>query len=534
MQDLGFLEGFEKRMQIMAAIDSIVNRYNRNMDMERLFERGHLDNVIFSVLVFIMERTLSEDEECTMDSISTFLREIIPAYHPDFPAENLRPLAEYIIKDILQNGGEARYYPVMKYGEGLSPIRIRLIDDKLKDSENGYTITYQLTNQGYDLLFRTKEVEEEISFTIEELKLRELIKRKNYKKAISQSANLRQMIRQKRNDISQFIQKIRENIYEVDIREYENLVSSTYALLEEEYGTMNEIRDMIVLSEQRLQEEERARGQLDEEMKKARREIAIIRRNIIDTIDEQKQVILERHSLAQIYKEMIEDSFALSLARVYNFEQEILVPLEKCGEETIPRLWQLLNPLFKPSMDKNLSLLPLYDRQARIRNEEETAEGVAMEELQEDREWLEINRINEAQVALVQALLKMAGNKGSSFRFSEFYAYLQSQEDLFTQVVQGELLFKSMLKLYDLNSIDILAWQKGHDEVVANATGELDLNYCLHRIEFEQPDMYGVSRIQIKKPDEEMMEEDVAYTCNDELCSRHILISDFLIEVDII
>ena len=32
--------------------------------------------------------------------------------------------------------------------------------------------TYQLTDQGYDLLFRTKEVEQEISFTIEELKLR--------------------------------------------------------------------------------------------------------------------------------------------------------------------------------------------------------------------------------------------------------------------------------------------------------------------------------------------------------------------------
>jgi hypothetical protein len=320
----------------------------------------------------------------------------------------------------------------------------------------------------------------------------------------------------------------------VDIREYENLVSSTYALLEEEYGTMNEIRDMIALSEQRLQEEERARGQLDEEMKKARRDIAIIRRNIIDTIDEQKQVILERHSLAQIYKEMIEDSFALSLARVYNFEQEILVPLEKCREETILRLWQLLNPLLKPSLDKNLSLLPLYDRQARIRNEDDTPEGVTLEELQEDQEWMEINRINEAQVALVHALLKMAGSKGSSFRFSDFYAYLESQEELFTQVVQGELLFKSMLKLYDLKSIDILAWQKEHDEVVANATGELDLNYCLHRIAFEQPDMYGVSRIHITKPDEEMMEEDVSYTCNGAVYSRHILISNFLIEVDMV
>ena len=113
-----------------------------------------------------------------------------------------------------------------------------------------------------------------------------------------------------------------------------------------------------------------------------------------------------------------------------------------------------------------------------------------------------------------------------------FYKYLQNQQDVFNQVVQGELLFKSMLKLYDLNSIDILAWQKSRDEVVANATGELDLNYCLHRIEFEQPDMYGVRSMEIKKPDEEMFEDDLSYSLNDAVFSRHILISDFLIEVD--
>ena len=99
---------------------------------------------------------------------------------------------------------------MMRYGQGLVPVRIRLIDDKLKEGEQGYVTTYQLTDQGYDLLFRTKEVEQEISFTIEELKLRRLIRRKNYKKAIGQSANLVQMIRQKKNDIGQFIRKIRK------------------------------------------------------------------------------------------------------------------------------------------------------------------------------------------------------------------------------------------------------------------------------------------------------------------------------------
>lgn len=533
MNEADFLEGFEKRMQILAAIDSIVNRYNRNMDLEKLFERAQLDNIIFSVLVYIMERTLSEDEECTLDSISAFLGGILPEYGLDFPAATTRKLSEYIIKDILQNGGEVRYYPVMKYGEGLSSVRIRLIDDKLKDSDQGYMVSYQLTNQGYDLLFRTKEVEQEISFTIEELKLRELIKRKNYKKAINQSANLRQMIRQKRNDISQFIQRIRENIYDVDIHEFEKLVGSTYALLEEEYGIMNEINDMIILSEQRLQEEESNRGSLDEQMKKARREIGIIRRNIVSTIEEQKRVILERHSLSRIYKAMIEDSFSLSLSKVYDFEQEILVPLERCSEAKIGQLWELLNPLFKPNPDKSLNLLSLYDRQARIRPEDDVPEGVPIEKLREDQELSRIKKINNAHIELIRALLELAVARGSSFRFSELYTDLQSRPDIFVQVVEDDQLFKSMLKLYDLNIIDITSWQVQHEEVVANATGELDVNLCLCHIEYERPDMYGVKKIAIKKPDDKLFEDDLSYTDNDAIFSRHIVISDFLIEVDI-
>ncbi|MDR3541464.1 MAG: hypothetical protein P4L69_10935 [Desulfosporosinus sp.] len=270
MAKFEFLEGFEQRMKLVAAIDSIINRTNRKMEFEKLFESGQLDNIIFSVLVFIMEKTLTEDEDCTMESIASFVAQIIPEYSLHLTAEVLRKLTEYIIKDILQNGGEARYFPVMKYGQGMEQLRIRLIDDKLIDDQRGYVLNYQLTDQGYDLLFRTKEVEQEISFTIEELKLRELIKRKNYKKAIGQSANLVQMIRQKKNDIKQFVQKVRENIYDVNIEEFERLVSSTYTLLEEEYSMMNEIRGMIVLSEERLKEEEDTRGALDEQMTKAR------------------------------------------------------------------------------------------------------------------------------------------------------------------------------------------------------------------------------------------------------------------------
>ena len=530
LQGMEFLDGFEQRMHIVAAIDSVVNRGNRNMEIERLFEVGQLDNIIFSVLVFIMERTLAEDEECTIDSISAFVARIIPAFGLNFPLETVRRITEYIIKDILQNGGEPRYYPVMSYGRGMDEIRIRLIDDKLREGTRGYVVTYQLTDQGYDLLFRTKEVEQEISFTIEELKLRELIRRKNYKKAIRQSSSLVQMVRQKKNDIGQFIQKIRENIYDVDISEFESLVGSTYTLLQEEYEIMGEIRDMIALSEGRLREEESSRGVLDEEMKKARSEIDAIRRNINTTINEQKELILERYSLTDIYKETIADSFSLSLARYYDFEQEILIRLERCDESIIPSLWKLLNPLFRPNPERNLNILSLFERQTRLRQDEETVEGVAVPELDEDHEQQKIKQINEANTAFIHSILAFASGKRAGFRFRELFAYLKEQ-DVFDLLIDGDLVFKSMLKLYDLSVIDIKAWKTQHDEVVANATGELDVPYCLYCIEAKQPDLYGVERIEIQKPDQGLFKDELSFRQGDALFSRCISISDFLIEV---
>jgi hypothetical protein len=530
-RNFDFLEGFEKRMEIVAAVDSIVNRGNRNMELERLFEPGQLDNIILSVLVFIMERTLAEDEECTLDSITAFMTGIMPGYGLDLPWETLRRVAEYVIRDILQNGGEARYYPVMKYGAGMVQTRIRLIDDRLRESDRGYVTDYQLTDQGYDLLFRTKEVDQEISFTIEELKLRELIRRKNYRKAIGQSSNLLQMVRQKQNDMRQFLQKIRGNIYEVDIGEFERLVDSTYTLLEEEYGLMNEIRGMILLSEERLQAEEETRGSLDEEMKRARSEIAVIRRNINSTISEQKNLILERHNLSRIYRETIADSFSLSLSRNFDFEQEILAPLERCDEALVPFLWKLLNPLFRPNPDKNLNLLSLYERQSRLRQEEEDAGGVPIEQLGEDGELQRIRQLNDVNTELIRSLLEYAAGNRTGFRFSDWFTHLQAREDVFNRLLGDDLIFKSMLKLYDLHLIDIAAWQARHDDLVANATGELDVGFCLYRIEYDRPDLYGIRSLEIWKPDESLLETEIQFHQGDAGLSKRVAISDFLIEV---
>ena len=43
-----------------------------------------LDNVFFSLLVYIMERTLNENDDCTIEKMAGFLDDTLPAYGKDF------------------------------------------------------------------------------------------------------------------------------------------------------------------------------------------------------------------------------------------------------------------------------------------------------------------------------------------------------------------------------------------------------------------------------------------------------------------
>ena len=490
-----FLEAFEKRMQIVAVVDSIVNRRNRNMELEKVFAQGQLENLVFSVLVYIMDRTLSEDEECTAESITDFIRTILPSnYNINPSAEMYKIIAEYIVKNILQNDGVPLYYPVMSYVQCKSTqLRIKLIDDKVMEVDGKYRISYVLTDQGYDFLFRTKEVEQEINFTIEELKLRELIKRKNYKKALQQSNNLIQMVRQKKKDLRQFIDQIRENIYSVDVGKYEELINSTYELLQEEYGVLNDIKIMITLSENRLREELSIKGMLDKDMEKAEREISMISGNITTTLKEQRDLILDRHYLSSIYLDTIKDAFLYTMEKRYDFEEEVIKRMEGCPEHVIQRFWQLLNPIFMPEAYRNLNILNLYERQGSLKNDEsEEVVGIELEELAVDSEKKRIEQTNKIYIGIIRELLQYTLDRGGKTRFSSFIQHLQEDASIFERVTGNRLLFTTVLKLYDLDTVNVVKWLQEQEEIIENATGEFDLAYCLCKIAEESSNIFGI------------------------------------------
>lgn len=526
-----FLEGFNKRMQISAASDSVINRKNRNMDIENRFTQGDIENILFSVLVFIMEKTLSEESDCTIQSISEFLDVILPFYNnPDI--DTMR-LAEYLVKDILQNGGEPRFYNIMDYSTGKREYRVKLIDDKVLYTEKGYKVKYMLTDQGYDFLFRTKEVEDEISFTIEELKLKELIKRKNYRKAVSQSRSLVQMVRQKKSELMRFLEKLRENIYSVDIGEYETIIKGTYDLLQDEYKVMKEIHRTVRISEMRFLKEENAENKSNEELVRARESISEILKNIDRTISEQRELIIDRHNLSEIYLNTIRDSFTRTIERRFDIEDEVLTLLEKTGDSKYNDLWKLFNPLFRPDIKNILNILKLYEKQYKLR-EREISENSDMEEnidLNDNNEELLNKERNRIYSEIVENILDY-GQICRKFRFSDFFGFITGKYQDINRFKQEERIFRVFLKLYDIGYVDISEWKTEKENCISGISGEFDIKVCLSNIEETKPDLLNIRSIKISVLDDKLFETFSEIEENNIKILKKITVSDYEIEVE--
>ena len=528
---LEYLQGFQERMGFVAAVDSIIGRRNRSTEIEEWFEEEEMDNLFFSLLVYIMEQTLNENDQCTMENMAAFLEEILPYYGREFSHAEIYRLTEYMVRDILQNKGEEKTYRVMDYDQGMKEIRIRLIRDKITD---GGRIVYQLTDQGYNLLFRTREVDKELDFRLEQLKLKELLKRRNYRHALRQSQELMNMLRQKEHELELFIDRIRQNIHTIDRGEHKKLLDETYHLLDEEYQGMLELKEQVERDEERIYQEQADRTMEDEAVAEALRSLAQIRQNLSTVTMQQRNLIGRRFEMNDIYEETIRDSFYTAMVRRYDFQKEIMEPLEHVKGEQIASLWKLFVPLRRPRARKQLLLSMPYQPQGKLR-EEETEEAAIEEEVFEvDQRFQQQKRRDAIHVKLMDRMFSY-GNDHPSYSFSEFYQYLKENAEKPEVYTEEKRIFLVMLKLYDYKTIDLEEWGQREDKEIPEANGEFDLSYCLYQMEMEHPDFYGIRSLSFEKTGEKFqteVEEDVEeYGGMTEKKVRRIVMDDIRITV---
>lgn len=482
------LNGFEKRMKFINIV-RMITEYKYPDAISKMFgkstEKDKLTNIVLAVMVYIKERTLGEDLDCTMDDVEQFLDDIAWLF-PEINYDS-RTLAKYIIVDVLQHGGEIASFQTWNDSkQSFEMMPIRLVNE-----EHG---KYTLTDDAFDFLFRIKDIDSSLDYSVTRFKMQEYMKRDNYSEALEQSRELVSRIRNIKASMNAFLLLCRENISKVSIDEYEDLIRKIRTLLEDEYRELLEIQKNA---------EERAEKLLDaasagvsyEDAKKHRKALEEIIRNIGLTIEEQRSLINKKAVLSEQYAAILKDSYRVSSFERLNFNEDIMVKLRKMTDIGDAAKF-LLFPLTVPELERRFSVENFFVSQ---KNYDETEEGnqIDIDDTEENIEATLIEKRNERYKNIIYALFKhMKTNKAFS------------TEDLIGSMTVAELssfceekaLPQVLLSLYEIGEIDIEEW-KQFEEIDITPVGEFELNWCMKQL---PEDFLDMKRIVFEKTDRTM------------------------------
>lgn len=481
-QDLReLLSGFEKRMKFIHIARYLMDYSLKDSIKAMIPDREILDNLIVAVLVYMKERTLGNEQQCTLEHIADYLADLsclLPEEWAVVPDE----LARFIVVDVLQKGGVLASYKVLVPDkERFEQMPVRLLEENAG--------SYHLTDDAFDYLFRSKEIESELDYSVTRFRMAEYMKRNNYMQALDQSRELVSKIRNMKVSIDDFMRRCRENIARISIDQYETVIARTRALLESEYEELRTIQDSARTRAQELSKAWQS-GVEAENMRKHRRALAEIIRNIQLTIEEQRGLINKKMTLSDAYRTILSDSYAMNRYERLSFERDIMTELRNGHIPLDLAATFLLFPLTKPELEKQFSPESLYAIQNRL-SEQEEEERKVLEEGEDEPDPAALR--NERFLRICKSFFAFL-SKRERFRVSEFVASLP--DDTLYDFCMENALPQVILHLYGLQTVSIADW-KASQEMIVQPMGEFELSWCQNElpVEYLELDSFTVAKM---------------------------------------
>lgn len=440
-------------------------------------------NLIFAVLLYIMEQSLKE-EFCTRDDIGVFIDNLNMQYFvKGLTYEDCKSLGDFILNVILSNEGKAMYFDGFNFEQKAYQImnisyvanRIVYVEDEVKRT------SYYLTDDGYNLLLGTLEMENNMKLTIHEMIFKLHLEKQSYDKAAEEIKNVFNLLRIQIQKIQEAMGKVRRNALNYSVMDYEKLLAENLDTISDTKKKFQSYQEIVKTRARQLEEEKINIRRLSREEEEKLINLRVIEQYLTRTIDEHQRILNGHFDLKALYTTELEQLSQMSLIKRFSLRSELYEKLQE-NPESLERLDLFFRPLFGRDPDKiyNLNKSLELQRPIRRRSEEDEVEMIDLDEevWQEEQERRLIEKLKKYEASL-SFLMEAALKKGEITLEEISLGISESDKDRERLIPNTEIFKEIMVELIKNQKIDISALKKEKSEYIQEKADNFQLNEML-------------------------------------------------------
>ena len=502
-----FLKNFPKRMKNVGLYGVLIQNSIQKTSWKQFgfLKFDEQMNLIFAVMLYIMEQSLRE-ENCTMDDIGAYIDTINTRYlGKEISYDDCRKLGDFVVNVILSNEGRAMYFDGYDFEENdYHVMHISYVANRIVylDQEVRRT-SYYLTDDGYNLILSTLEIENNMKLTIHEMIFQMHLEKQSYDKAVDEIKNVFNLMRIQLQKIQEAMGKIRRNALNYSVKDYEEILLENLDTISATKEKFQKYRELVRSRVKKLEEENINVRRLGEKEEENLENLRIIESYLNRTIDEHQKILSSHFDLKALYTRELEALSQMSLIRRFSMRNDFYDKVLE-NPSALGNLDYFLRPLFNREPDKvyNLNKALLYQKPS-VRNEDEDTEE--MLDFDEDTYLKEQEEKRRQKLKRYESslgfLLEQASEKGE-ISLSDIWKNIQENEkdteEMQQQLIPNVEIFKEiMVELIRNKEINMEALKKERSEFIQDQTADFQLNEMLLQLSEERFSDKKIGKIEV-------------------------------------
>ena len=496
-----FLKHFPKRMKNVGLYAILVQNSSQKA-IWRQYGFLKIDeqlNMIFAVMLYIMEQSLRE-ENCTMDDIGAYIDTInVQHFEKNMTYEECRKLGDFIVNVVLSNEGKVMHFDGFDFESNAYHImhisyvanRIVYVDQELRRT------SYYLTDDGYNLLLGTLEIENNMKLTIHEMIFQMHLEKQSYDKAVDEIKNVFNLLRIQLQKIQEAMGKIRRNALNYSVKDYEEILLENLETISDTKQKFQNYREMVKSRARELEETNINVKRLSPKDEEKLNHLKEIERYLNRAIDEHQKILNSHFDLKALYTKELEQLSQLSLIKRFSFRTEFY---DKVLEDAsaLENLDYFLRPLFCQDIDKIYNLNKAFQLQkpVRKREEQDSQEVLDFDEDAWQKEQEELRKIKMKKYEdSLDCIFRYASENGE-ISLKQLQEKTKDHEDRDRLIPCVEIFKEIMVELIRNREIDIEVLQKERSAFIQEKSGEFQLNDMILQLVDEHKEYADISGIE--------------------------------------